>query len=185
MPQELCFSYIGVAAAIGRQINIPVIIWSLRHDLYQVGFKLDNNFQPGLEFLTYLDGNLSGGGLDDPNLWVTNFYGAWWNNSTTPHKYTEYLSFMTIQDALALHCLELEILSNGGPKLNPRPAPFKLTKLAYSWHLEYKLAGGPDCSQCQLYWVVLHGVVTPLCDIRNMVQACEVANKAEEDIGIH
>jgi hypothetical protein len=42
--QELCFSHIGVAAAIGQPLNIPVIVRSLGQDLYQVGMIPDGVF---------------------------------------------------------------------------------------------------------------------------------------------
>jgi hypothetical protein len=37
LSKELCFSYISVAAAIGQPFHIPVIVRSLRQDMYQVG----------------------------------------------------------------------------------------------------------------------------------------------------
>jgi len=144
LPQELCFSYIGVAAAIGRQINIPVIIRSLGHDLYRVGFNLDSRFQAGLDFLTYLDGNLSGDGPDDPNLQLKNFHLSWWTRLSAPQKYDEYLSFMTIRDALEVHRIQLEQIPKGTPRSASGAAPF--TKPAYIWHPATKLAEGPDCT---------------------------------------
>ncbi len=71
MTHELCFSYIGVAAAIGQPLNISVIVRSLRQDLYRSGMILNGSFQPGLELMTYLDGNLSSNGLDDPALGIS------------------------------------------------------------------------------------------------------------------
>ena len=38
--------------------------------MYQVGMNLERLFQPGLELMTYLDGNLSSNGLDDPALGI-------------------------------------------------------------------------------------------------------------------
>lgn len=184
LPQELCFSYIGVAAAIGQAINIPVIIRSLGHDLYRVGFNPDTNFQAGLDFLTYLDGNLSGDGPDDPNLQVTEFHLAWWTQSSAPQKYIEYLSFMTIRDALEVHRIQLEKIPKRTPGSAPRPSHFQFTKPGYIWHPAVKSAEGPDCNRCRLYRAVSHGTVTPLRDIRNMVHGCQVASEAERDVGI-
>jgi hypothetical protein len=148
LPQELCFSYIGVSAAIGRAINIPVIIRSLGHDFYRGGFNPDTNFQAGLDFLTYLDGNLSGDGSDDHNLQVTEFHLAWWTLPSAPQKYTKYLSFMTIRDALEVHRIQLEDIPKRTPGSAPRPSCFPFTKPGYIWHQAVKSAEGPDCTRC-------------------------------------
>ncbi len=70
----------GIAAAIGRSVNIPIIVRSLGHELYQCQLTLNNGFKPGPDLLVYLDGNLSGNGRDDPHLLVEDFHvgaGHW------------------------------------------------------------------------------------------------------------
>ena len=92
-----------MAAVIRRSVNIPIIVRSLGHDLYRFGFMPNTGFNPGLELLVFLDGDLCSFGQDDPTLLVEDFHVAWWRSSFPPIKYTSYLSFATLKTALAEH----------------------------------------------------------------------------------
>jgi hypothetical protein len=188
MVQELCFSYIGVAAAVGQPLNIPVIVRSLGQDMYRVGMSPHGRFRPGLELMTYLDGNLSSDGLDDPALGFTAFRLPWWNAATAPTAKDSYLCSATIKWALDHHRSQL------ATALVPMGAPHsiasltnELNKPAYTWH-ESANDDQPntptDCTRCRLYRAVALGVVDQLRDTHNMVHACEIANEAEKDIAI-
>ena len=65
-------------------------------------------FRPGVELLTYIDGNLSSYGLDDPNLQVTDFHLPWWGGPRKKINHTTYLSYSTLTVALAEHRNHLE-----------------------------------------------------------------------------
>jgi len=55
---ECCFFYIRVAAAIGRSVNIPIIVRTLGHELYWFGFMPNTAFSPGLDLLVFLDSDI-------------------------------------------------------------------------------------------------------------------------------
>jgi len=68
-----------VAAAIGQSVNIPIIVRTLGHELYHSRMVLNNGFKLGLDLLGYLDGNLSGYGRDEPQLFKN--YSEWFGRS--------------------------------------------------------------------------------------------------------
>ena len=178
--QELCFSYIGVAAAIGRSVNIPIIIRSLGRDLYQSGLKQDSMFRPGVELLTYIDGNLSSYGLDDPNLLVTEFHLPWWGGPRGKINHTTYLSYSTLTDALAEHRKQLESvgITKRLDTLQDRNKTF------YSWHPEVYADLGNPCTRCRLYRAITFGAVDRLRDAEYTSQGLAVANTGESHIGM-
>jgi hypothetical protein len=85
--------------------------------------------------MTYLDGNLSSNGLDDPALSILNFYSPWWNS---PHALTHTqslgLSSATLQLALALHREQLAAatIPFGAPHFISNLTE-ELNKPAYTW----------------------------------------------------
>ncbi len=171
----------GVAAAIGRSVNIPIIVRSLGHELYRCQLTLNNGFKPSPDLLAYLDGNLSGNGRDDPHLLVEDFHVPWWRGSLTPQKYTGYLSFATIRTSLMKHrqYIEQAYLTLEKEPLNESE---ELNKPAYSWHSEVQSDRDDDCTRCRLYRAVSLGVYDQLRDVRNFVHACEIANEGERDL---
>ena len=152
-------SYVGVAAAIGRPVNIPVLVRSLAHDLYRVGYDPYDSFKPDLDLMVYLDGELSGNGPDDPHLRVPDYHLRWWMGTVIPTKYTELLSYITIRPALHKHRKFLEDLLNNEHQL-PRLSVFN--KPAYSWHPEIRSGDAPDCTRCRLYCAVSLGALDSL-----------------------
>jgi len=174
-----------VAAAIGQPLNIPILVRSLGQDMYRVGMTPDRAFRPGLELITYLDGNLSSNGLDDPALNVASFCLPWWTGSKMPtNSQSSYLSSTSIKSAINHYRLRLAeaLIPFGVPHTISNLAD-ELNKPAYTWHSSVN-DDLPNCTRCRLYRSVALGVLDQLRDAHNMVHACEVANEAEKDIGI-
>lgn len=187
MTQELCFSYIGVAAAIGQPLNISVIVRSLGQDMYRSGMSPNGGVRPGLELMAYLDGNLSSNGLDDPALNIS-FHLPWWDSPSSPNQNHSYLTSATIRPALDFHRRQLEIaLIPFGIPHRIHDLSDQLNKPAYTWHSSAydNMPNSPtDCTRCRLYRSVAVGVMDQVRDTYNMVHACEVANEAEKAIAI-
>lgn len=171
-----------MAAAIGRSIEIPIIVRSLGHDLYRFGLQENTRFRPGVELLIYIDGNLSSYGLDDPNLQVEDFYLPWWNGARPRIKHNTYLSFSTLATALAEHKVHLSNLT--GSAQAPIDFTAELNKPAYTWHSEAQADLENPCTRCRLYRAVSLGIVDKLRDVQNRVHGLEVANQGEHDIGM-
>ena len=166
-----------MATSIGRPIDIPVLIRTLGHDLYRVGLQ-STGFRPNLDLLTYLDGNISNSGPDDPHLRVTTFHLPWWTGSEVPSRETSYLSFMTIRRALIVHYDQVHEFDTTLPS---HPA---VNKPPYKWHQSIRSADSPDCSRCRLYRAVPLGALESLREIRNIIHAHEMANQAERDVAM-
>ena len=87
----------------------------------------------GLKLITYLDGNLSSNGLDDPALGIS-FELPWWNGSKAPSA-TSYLCAVTLHSALDHFRKQLAaaIIPFGVPHsiCNLKE---ELNKPAYTWH---------------------------------------------------
>ena len=124
-----------MAAAIGQPLNIPVIVRSLGQDMYRVGMTPNRAFRPGLELMTYLDGNLSSNGLDDPALNVGLFYLPWWTGSKMPTSQSSYLCSTSLKLALNHYHVQLAeaLIPFGVPHTISNLAD-KLNKPAYTWH---------------------------------------------------
>jgi hypothetical protein len=140
-----------VAAAIGRLINIPIIVRTLGHDLYRFEFMPNTAFNPGLDLLVFLDGDLCSFGQDHPSLLVQDFHVPWWHSSSPPIKYTAYLSFATLKTALGKH---REYLKSAGSAQNlsiPAALHAELNKPAYSWHPDIRADLDNPCTRCRLY----------------------------------
>jgi len=177
-----------VAAAIGQPLNIPPVVRSLGQDMYQFGMVSDGIFRPGLELISYLDGNLSSNGLDDPALVIRDLDLAWWAEEHMPTGDSFYLSSTTLRSALDHYRQELEetLIDCVAPHFGPDFINH-LNKPAYTWHSAVNDTLPNDlnyCTRCHLYRAVEVGLMDQVRDIYNMVHACEVANQAERDIGI-
>jgi hypothetical protein len=147
----------------------------------------DGMFRPGLELMTYLDGNLSSNGLDDPALGIS-FLLPWWTNQRPPTESSPYLSSASLQSALNHYRRQLQaaLIPFGVPH-TIRNLADELNKPAYTWHSSVNddLPNYPNhCTRCRLYRAVAVGVMDQLRDTYNMVHACEIANEAEKDIAI-
>jgi hypothetical protein len=156
--------------------------------MYRVGMIADAVFRPGLELMTYLDGNLSSNGLDDPALGIHMFHLPWWTSPNSPTGNPSYLSSATIKSALNHYQRELTAaMKPFGAPHRIRNLADELNKPAYTWHssVNASLPNSPNnCTRCRLYRAVAVGVMDQLRDTYNMVHACEIANGAEKDIAI-
>ena len=103
--------------------------------MYRVGMSPDRAFRPGLKLMTYLDGNLSSNGLDDPALDVKIFHLPWWTGQTMPTSKSSYLCSTTLKSALDQYRLRLEeaLIPFGAPHTISNLAN-ELNKPAYTWH---------------------------------------------------
>ena len=154
--------------------------------MYRIGMIPDGLFRAGLELMTYLDGNLSSYGLDDPALGIQDFILPWWTGSEPPTQRSSYLSSATIKPALDHY--RQQIASANIPFSTPhkiRNLADELSKPAYTWHSSVNATVLPnDCNRCRLYRAVAVGVMDQVRDTYNMLDACDVANQAERDIAI-
>jgi len=171
-----------VAAAIGRSIDIPILVRTLGQNLNQEGYKPNASFTPDAELLAYLEGGLSGTGSDDRGMLVTNFHLPWWRGSIPQMKYSSYLSFATIHAALEAHREYVADVYVHREKANRLDFSSELNKPAYTWHPEVDRNLENPCTRCRLYRAVALGAYDKLRDLRNMVHACETANQGERDL---
>ena len=175
----------GVAAAIGQPLSIPVITRSLGQHMYRLGMIQNGQFRLGLELIAYLDGNLSSNGLDDPALNVTSFYLSWWDTSSVITERKHYLRPATLQSALIHHRQQLqEAHISCGPPQPIGNVYHELEKPAFVWHSSINDDLPNDCTRCRLYRSVAVGVVDRLRDTYNMVHASQIVNEAERDLAI-
>jgi len=166
-----------VAVAIGQPLKIPVIVRSLRQDMYQAGMNgADTVFRTTLKLMTYLDGNLSSNRLDDPALNVHLFLSPWWKGLHVPIGIPAHLCSVTIQSALKHYHRQLAVthIPFSSPHVICNLSD-ELNKPAYIWHSSVNNDLPNDCTQYQLYCVVAVEVMDQLHDTYNMVHACEIA----------
>jgi hypothetical protein len=146
----------------------------------------DAAFRPGLELISYLDGNLSSNGLDDPALAIQHFKLPWWTMIIMPTGDSFYLCSTTVRSALDHHRHELDKAQIGVPQHLP-DLTNELNKPAYTWHstVNDTIPNNPNnCTRCRLYRAIALGVMDQIRDVHNMVHGCEFTNEAERDIGI-
>jgi len=130
---------------------------------------------------SYLDGNLSSNGLDDPALNVHSFLFPWWTGSHPSIGTPSHLHSATIESALDGY--RRQLADTHIPFSSPHTIcdlSDELNKPAYTWHSSVNNDLPNDCTRCRLYHAVAVGVVDQLRDTYNMVHACEVANMAEK-----
>ena len=141
--------------------------------------------RPGLELMTYLDGNLSSRGLDDPALNVSSFLFSWWTNTTDPGDGIPTITSATINSALNhYHDRLAESLTPFGPPHFIRDFTSILKKPAYTWHRSVTDDMPNTCMRCRLYRAVSLGIMDKVQDTFNMAHACQLANEAEMDIAM-
>src|SRR6266581_6488386 len=122
-------------------------------------------FQPSLELMTYLDGNLSNNGLDDPALGIQDFHLLWWSSLHPPTGNTLYLCSATIKSALNHYHRQLAAaLIPIGPPHRVHNLSDELNKPAYTWHSSVNDNLPNNCTQCQLYHVVAVSIMDQVCD---------------------
>ena len=170
-----------MAAAIGQPLKIPVIVQSLGHDMYRAGMnEADAGFRPGLELMTYLDGNLSSNGLDDPALDVHSFLYPWWTGTHPSIGTPSHLCSATIESALNHYHRQLADahIPFGSPHTCPTNSTSQLTHGIPPSTMTFRMFA-PDAD----FTVRLQSESSTNFVIHyNMVHACEVGNVAEKEI---
>jgi hypothetical protein len=84
--------------------------------------------------MTYLDGNLSSNGLDDPTLEIR-FYLPWWDHQNAPTHNDSCLSLVTLKSALKHFKDQLAaVMKPMGVPHMIRNLADELNKPAYTWH---------------------------------------------------
>ena len=146
-------------------------------------------FRPSIELMTYLDGNLSSNGLDDPALSITKYLLPWWTSPCAPTHHPSHLTAEFVESALIMYRSECEAarISSGAPHPCLGTLVNELNKPAYMWHSSTQDGlpnSATNCTRCRLYRAVAVGVVDQLCDTYNMFHACEIANQADKDVAI-
>jgi hypothetical protein len=163
-----------VAAAIGRSIDIPILIRTLGKTLFQAGHN-PGELAISPDLLSYLDAGVGARwAVDQPEA----FHFAWWREREEPEE-DYYLSISTVRSCLKAY-----------RKFHPRPPPSKpdisqlLNKPTYNWHPGVHDESPNPCTRCRLYRGVALGVRDGLRDLRNVVHACEAANEVERELAV-
>src|SRR5260370_35817696 len=122
----------------------------------------DRTFQPGLELISYLDGNLSSNGIDDPGLVIELFDLPWWTKAKRPTGKTPCLTSSSLKVALDHYRTQLQAA------LIPVAVPHTIVNFAnelnmpaYTWHSSVNddlPNSSEDCTRCRLYHAVSPGL---------------------------
>ena len=163
--KEFTLSYIGMAAAIGQSINIPIVIRGLAMDLHRHVPGSDTLlFDP--DFLFSLD---TGTDHDDPAKVVKSYHQQWWT-ARTPPAITDLMNQQNIADFLKHHHRLTESDS-------PNILPVAPVKPSYGWSRGVNfdsVSPNIQCHQCRLYRAILIGAEDELRDIRHYAHGMEV-----------
>jgi hypothetical protein len=158
--QLFCLSYIGMAAAIGHPIDIPVLIRALACDYYRSGTNLsiltDKNFVQSLDAATP---------EDDPSAIVDQYAYRWWTLPLAEDM--EILAESNVEECIEFHHLSA--------KTQP-VVPGRFEKLKYSWCRDLAMdPRGVDiqCRRCKLYRAVSIGAADDVQDLRHQWQGWE------------
>lgn len=120
--------------------------------MYRDGMVPHGMFRPGLELITYLDGNLSSNGLDDQALGILEYFLPWWTSQHAPTNSSTYLCSASLKSALHHHRRQLEAATIPfGIPHSIRNLANELNKPAYTWHSSANdnLPNSPNnCTRC-------------------------------------
>jgi hypothetical protein len=180
----LSLSYIGLATAIGQQIDIPIITRSLAQH-YEEYNKEDNNLALDDRMHQYL----ISGNIDIPDGHIQTFDLDWWNDPK-PRKDARILNRKDLKSCLDFHAREVKsyktrAATGAGPAVPP--APNKKTsnflKPSYGWHRNtWDGLDGNHCTNCRLYRAVGLGAMDQLRDLQNLISALQSAHQAERTL---
>ena len=166
--QTFALSYIGMAAAIGLSINIPVIVRSLAKDFYAHAGHEERLISLDMEFLLALDASTSN---EQAGTFVDKYTLAWWKvKGPAPKK--SILTSANIRMCLAFHRDQFK-KSAGDPA--------KMMKPEYVWKPSAGDKQG-NCARCRLYRAVALGVLDELQDIRHHIHGMEVSLAAKKEL---
>jgi len=96
--QQFTLSYVGMAAAIGQSIDIPILIRALACDIYRFARPTDM-WTFTREFKLALDAGID---PDDPTSPVESYLFEWWRGESAPAE-DEMLCTTTLLDCLFYH----------------------------------------------------------------------------------
>jgi hypothetical protein len=162
-------SYIGMAAAIGKPVDIPIILRVLAGHL--------NHTPDGSTILTDYDfiQSLNAGSVaNDLSPVADTYLHDWWNSSECPPD-EDLLGYVTLEEALEHHRV-----STGLDKLQP----VENNKKIYTWSRH--ISGDPrnltiDCNRCRLYRGVALGLNDNLQDIRHHIHGIMASSEYQAD----
>jgi hypothetical protein len=166
--QLFCLSYIGLAAAIGHPVDVPVLTRALACDYYRRGNNLsilgDSNFVRSLD---------AGTAEDDPAAMVDRYAYQWWTEPLTENM--EILAESNIEE-----CLEsFNLLAK-----TPPTVPGRFKKQQYTWCRDLSLnpwGVDIDCRRCRLYRAVSMNAADEILDLRHQLQGWEEFAKTQSD----
>lgn len=139
-----------MANAIGRTVDIPILVRSLGHDMHRFGYHPDMTFRPGLDLMTYLDGTQG-----SANGHGHKYYVPWWEAAAPFTKSTNaggrivnhatFLNGYTIKRALKMY---RDNLAKIKVNLRPKFPTCDLKVPVYNWHPGTESPDPIDCIRC-------------------------------------
>jgi hypothetical protein len=172
--QEFTLSYIGMAAAIGQSVDIPILIRALACDIYRLG-PTPELWKFSREFVLALDAGID---PDNPTAPVDHYHLAWWNAESRPYE-DEILSSQTLSLCLANHKIVSDRMRHD------RPVVPVLANPSSEWQRDISLRPeGLDikCGHCRLYRAVGVTALDRLQDYRHHLHGLKSAQDARVDV---
>jgi hypothetical protein len=158
--QLFCLSYIGMAAAIGHPVDVPVLIRALACDYYRRANDL--SILEDTKFVLSLDAATP---EDDPAAIVDFYAYPWWTQALAEDM--EILADSNIEECLEHYHLLVK---------TPPIVPGRFDKTKYTWCRDVSMSPwGVDikCQRCRLYRGVSMGAADEVLDLRHKLQGWE------------
>jgi len=158
--QLFCLSYVGIAAAIGHPVDVPVLIRALACDWYRSGNDL--SILANTEFALSLDAATP---EDDPAAIVDRYAYAWWTQPLTEEM--TIMAECNIEECIEFHHLLAK---------TPPVVPGRFDKTKYTWCRDLSMDPRGveiECRRCRLYRAVSIGAADDVQDLRHQWQGWE------------
>jgi len=173
--QEFALHNVGLAAAIGQSVEIPIILRSVACDLYQLGPIAGSTYVINRDLLASLD---AGCNIDeDLSAVADSYFIPWWTSDNPPPNHGR-LNSGTIHRALEHHRKVTGI---------KEILPVKTDKSRYTWNRSVAFVPEGvklDCNRCRLYRGVALGVLDNIQDLRHHVHGLEVSYEERADLAV-
>jgi hypothetical protein len=170
-PKQFTLAHIGMAAAVGHIIDIPIMIRSLASHVYR-GIPGATKIFWDWEFVLALD---AGDDQDDLAAVAASYHNEWWSG-TSPAADEDYLCLENLEE-----CLEHHRLVTGIKEILPRT----LMETTSTWARHLAHSGPPgkelDCEKCQWYRGLAVTAWTKWQDMRHLGHALEVSVEGRRD----
>jgi len=166
--QGFDLKYIGMAAATGFPLEIPIITRSIIASLFQTEEQEQTPGHLDLNILLVLD---AGTTPNDPSSVVSEYKYNWWQGVRAPGP-GNILGSGTLQECLDFHRRLI-------PAIHPVTS---YEKHAYMWR-ELWQAAGEDCALCPQLQAVVIAACEQLQTLRQQVDAFETCYDMERDLG--